>query len=147
MIKDGEYNDKEGEVRKCSDKETTWNCCSESGKLLSAFDLPECLIDVVHHTMREVTIDHLKQNTRFIKECKENDDCQYRDNSEFCVVCLCYCFTNMPNEYPCVVCGCANIYCYNCAKGYSMSGGYSFGEDDCPMCLEGGGWLIHNDHK
>lgn len=119
----------------------TWRCCVRSGAApmsnVSAL-LTSPTIKVVHHVEdMAVSIDHLRANEAFIRERRDMDFCQYRHDSEFCVVCLRYRFTDTPGEYPCVYCECSNAYCIDCAKscGMAINDEYCFAEGDCPLCL------------
>jgi hypothetical protein len=94
-------------------------------------------VRIVHHVHRErpAEVNHLHANGAYIDERKKSVMCQYRDDSEFCISCLRYRFTDTPGEYPAVYCSCANTYCTDCARAYGMRVDCCFGDDDCPICV------------
>jgi hypothetical protein len=120
----------------------TWRCCDDvSGEPMSNATTPAsstATIKVVHHvTEMGVSLDHMRTNEAFIRELRDMDRCQYRHDSEFCVVCLRYRFTDTPSEYPCVYCDCTNAYCIDCAKSCATAihDEHCFAHGDCPLCV------------
>ncbi|AHC54975.1 hypothetical protein D1R32_gp258 [Tunisvirus fontaine2] len=85
-------------------------------------------------------LDIAKENNKRIRALKEE---LFRADSEFCVFCMTYLFTDTPDD-DCTMCeSCAHCYCVSCSKtlGMYQEDGLAV-EGSCLMCYLG----ISNDY-
>jgi hypothetical protein len=118
-----------------------WRCCDRVGGTPMSRLIPSLAdtrkIKVVQHVEgASIALDQLRANKAFISARLNDDRCQYRDDSAFCIVCLRYRFTDTPSEYPCVYCRCADTYCTDCAKscGIIVDARCCLASVNCPLC-------------
>lgn len=91
---------------------------------------------VAAHDLLEI----VKENNKRIRLLKKR---VFREDSEFCVFCMTYLFTDTP-DVECMMCDvCAHCYCVSCSKALDMHQEDGIPADGtCPTCYLG----ISNDY-